>query len=97
MNGFSKSWRVIMACVMAVCMAALAGCGASKSASGGGSGGAAKGGKVELKLAYHLPVDHHLSKSIEKFAKTVTELKARLLPQDSSHCHQLQERGHQAR
>lgn len=73
MNGFSKSWRVIIACMMAVCMAALAGCGASKSASGGDSGGAAKGGKVELKLAYHLPVDHHLSKSIEKFAKTVTE------------------------
>ena len=32
-----------------------------------------KDGKTELKLAYHLPVDHHLSKSMEKFAKRVEE------------------------
>ena len=28
---------------------------------------------MELKLAYQLPSDHHLSKSIEKFAKEVNE------------------------
>ena len=65
----SKVFRVAFIGMMVAAMALAAGCGASKSASQ--SGGA--GGKVELKLAYHLPVDHHLSKSIERFAKRVNE------------------------
>ncbi len=64
-----KSWSIIAALCLAVMMTVLAGCGASKGASKQDSAG----GKVELKLAYHLPVDHHLSKSIEKFAKNVNE------------------------
>lgn len=66
-------FKKIMVAVMAVMMAiAVAGCGL-------GSKGADKpaenkqAGPVELKLAYQLPQAHHLSKSIEKFAKNVTE------------------------
>lgn len=65
----SKVFRMALTGMLVAAMALAAGCGASKSASQ--SGGA--GGKVELKLAYHLPVDHHLSKSIERFAKRVNE------------------------
>ena len=69
MKIWSNNWRRIFFCVAAVMMTVvLAGCGAGKSAGGG-----AKDGKTELKLAYHLPVDHHLSKSMEKFAKRVEE------------------------
>ena len=71
MRGISRCARAVLAFGLAFMLALLAGCGASKSA-GGGQGGAA-GGKVELKLAYHLPVDHHLSKSVERFAQKVNE------------------------
>lgn len=49
----------------------MAGCG--MSSGGDKKAGGAAGQKVELKLAYQLPSDHHLSKSIEKFAKEVNE------------------------
>ena len=56
---------------------ALAGCGMSgsgnKPASSAAASKAASGQKVELKLAYQLPAEHHLSKSLEKFAKIVNE------------------------
>ncbi|MBQ7515796.1 MAG: DctP family TRAP transporter solute-binding subunit [Schwartzia sp.] len=61
MRGISRGIQLIC---LVLCLALLAGCGASKGAGGG---------KVELKLAYHLPVDHHLSKSVERFAKKVAE------------------------
>lgn len=70
MSKWTRSWRGLFFCIAAVMMTVvLAGCGAGKSAGGGQTAD----GKTELKLAYHLPVDHHLSKSMEKFAKRVEE------------------------
>lgn len=70
LKNWTINWRRLFLGVLAVMMTVvLAGCGASKSAGGG----QAADGKTELKLAYHLPVDHHLSKSMEKFAKRVEE------------------------
>lgn len=69
MSTWTKSKKIIAAGLAAFAAAGMvAGCGLSGKSSGGG---AAAGQKVELKLAYHLPVEHHLSKSIEKFAKEV--------------------------
>lgn len=61
-------WLAIVSVVMVTLMLCLAGCGSDKKE-------AAKpaAGTVNLKLAYHLPVDHHLSKSVERFAKRVGE------------------------
>lgn len=66
---FTKSKKIICAGLAALAIAGIAsGCGLS----GGQPSSKDKAGqKVELKLAYHLPVEHHLSKSIEKFAKEV--------------------------
>lgn len=64
-----KKKKVILAGLAALAVVGLmTGCGMS-------SGGAKKeaGNKVELKLAYQLPAEHHLSKSLEKFAKEVNE------------------------
>lgn len=64
--------KMILAGMAALAIAGMAaGCGLSgnKSEAKPAEGGAAQ--KVELKLAYHLPVEHHLSKSIEKFAAEV--------------------------
>lgn len=71
MKRFFGGFRGLLAVLAALTLSvALAGCGAGKSAGGGE---AKDGGKAELKLAYHLPVDHHLSKSMERFAKRVAE------------------------
>lgn len=65
----SKKMKMMCAALAVCAMAGMAaGCGLSGSKS---SGAGNAGQKVELKLAYHLPVEHHLSKSIEKFAKEV--------------------------
>ena len=47
----------------------IAGCGGSDSSNNA----PASGDKVELKLAYHLPAEHHLGKSMDRFAKRVEE------------------------
>ncbi len=71
MGIISRSSRIVVAGLLILCMALLAsGCGLGKMAR---ERQAAQGGPVELKLAYHLPVDHHLSKSIERFAAEVNE------------------------
>ena len=59
---------MMMACVL------VAGCGgdAKKDAKPAADAGAADK-KVELKLAYHLPTNHPLSKGVEKFVKNVKE------------------------
>ncbi len=49
----------------------MTGCGMSSGGDSKASSGS--GQKVELKLAYQLPSEHHLSKSLEKFAKQVNE------------------------
>ncbi len=67
-------FRGIQVVCLVLCLALLAGCGGGgKSSGGSGAPAAGQGGKVDLKLAYHLPVDHHLSKSVERFAKKVAE------------------------
>ena len=68
---FKKSAKMAAAGFAVLAMAGLmTGCGMS---SGGDQKAAGNGQKVELKLAYQLPADHHLSKSVEKFAKEVNE------------------------
>ena len=67
-----KSMKIAAASLAALAMAGMmTGCGMS----GGDKKAAASGNgqKVELKLAYQLPSEHHLSKSVEKFAKEVNE------------------------
>ena len=67
-----KSMKIAAASLAALAMAGMMmGCGMS----GGDKKAAASGNgqKVELKLAYQLPSEHHLSKSVEKFAKEVNE------------------------
>ena len=67
-----KSMKIAAASLAALAMAGMmTGCGMS----GGDKKAAATGNgqKVELKLAYQLPSEHHLSKSVEKFAKEVNE------------------------
>lgn len=69
MGMVNKKKKVILAGLAALAVVGMmTGCGMS-------SGGAKKeaGNKVELKLAYQLPAEHHLSKSLEKFAKEVNE------------------------
>ena len=59
MGIISRSSRIVVAGLRILCMALLAsGCGLGKMAR---ERQAAQGGPVELKLAYHLPVDLHLS------------------------------------
>lgn len=68
MNQWTKRKHCITAGLATLALAGMvAGCGLS----GRSSGNSTVGQKVELKLAYHLPVEHHLSRSIEKFAKEV--------------------------
>ena len=66
-----RSYKVVIAGLAALAAAGIiTGCGMS----GGDKKADASGGqKVELKLAYQLPAEHHLSKSVEKFAKEVNE------------------------
>lgn len=67
-----KSMKIAAASLAVLAMAGMmTGCGMS----GGDKKAAASGNgqKVELKLAYQLPSEHHLSKSVEKFAKEVNE------------------------
>ena len=67
-----KSMKIAAASLAALAMAGMmTGCGMS----GGDKKAAASGNgqKVELKLAYQLPSEHHLSKSVEKFAKEVND------------------------
>jgi tripartite ATP-independent transporter DctP family solute receptor len=71
MGIIARSRRFIaVGLLMASLMLLASGCGLGKIAR---ERQAAQGGPVELKLAYHLPVDHHLSKSIERFAAEVNE------------------------
>ena len=66
------SMKIAAASLAVLAMAGMmTGCGMS----GGDKKAAASGNgqKVELKLAYQLPSEHHLSKSVEKFAKEVNE------------------------
>ena len=65
----SKLFKMAVIAVLVVCVAALAGCGSGQKPEEK----KAASGPVELKLAYQLPGEHHLSKSIEKFAKRVAE------------------------
>lgn len=72
MGMFKRSHKVVLAGLAALAIAGMmTGCGMS----GGDKKPAASGNgqKVELKLAYQLPAEHHLSKSVEKFAKEVNE------------------------
>ena len=73
MGMFKGSYKKAAAAGLAalVLTGLMAGCG--MSSGGDKKAGGAAGQKVELKLAYQLPSDHHLSKSIEKFAKEVNE------------------------
>lgn len=73
MGMFKGSYKKAAAAGLAalVLTGLMAGCG--MSSGGDKKAGSAAGQKVELKLAYQLPSDHHLSKSIEKFAKEVNE------------------------
>ena len=73
MGMFKRSHKVVLAGLAALAIAGvMTGCGMSggdqKQAAASGNGQ-----KVELKLAYQLPAEHHLSKSVEKFAKEVNE------------------------
>ena len=71
MEIIARSRRFIAAGLLMASLVLLAsGCGLGKMAR---ERQAAQGGPVELKLAYHLPVDHHLSKSIERFASEVNK------------------------
>lgn len=67
MRGLTKRVRMALAGALAVAVMAVAGCG------GGQNAPKADDGKLEIKLAYHLPTDHHLSKGMEAFAKKVAE------------------------
>lgn len=70
MKWFGKSKKCMAAALAALAVAGMVtGCGLSSSKSAGN----ASGQKVELKLAYALPTGHHLSNSMEKFAKEVNE------------------------
>lgn len=66
MGMFKGSYKKAAAAGLAalVLTGLMAGCG--MSSGGDKKAGGAAGQKVELKLAYQLPSDHHLSKSIEK-------------------------------
>ena len=67
----NSCWRLIIVGVMMLCMAIFAaGCGGDSAPAEKQSKGDEK---VELKLAYHLPVEHHLGKSMDRFAKRVEE------------------------
>lgn len=73
MGMFKRSHKVVLAGLAALAvMGIMTGCGMSggdkKAAAASGNGQ-----KVELKMAYQLPAEHHLSKSVEKFAKEVQE------------------------
>ncbi len=71
MGMITKSRKWMMAGMAALALTGLtAGCGMS---GGGDKASSGAGQKVELKLAYQLPAEHHLSKSLEKFAKNVNE------------------------
>lgn len=71
MYNFLKRGRLVTAVFLLVMMVlTVSGCGLGKIAR---ERQAAAGGSIELKLAYHLPVDHHLSKSMERFAQRVEE------------------------
>lgn len=71
MGMYKRSVKGIAAGMAALAaMGMIAGCGMSSGDSKASSG---QGQKVELKLAYQLPSEHHLSKSLEKFAKQVNE------------------------
>jgi tripartite ATP-independent transporter DctP family solute receptor len=68
MGILGKYFKLGVACVSIAAMTVFAGCGASSSTKP-----AAEGAKTEINLAYQLPVDHHLAKSVEKFAQRVNE------------------------
>ena len=73
MGMFKRSHKVVLAGLAALAvMGIMTGCGMSggdkKAAAASGNGQ-----KVELKMAYQLPAEHHLSKSVEKFTKEVQE------------------------
>ena len=62
-----KMMKVMTAACLAVLMTAFAGCGKKEAATSG------QGGKIEYKLAYHLPADHPLAKGVESFIQKVKE------------------------
>lgn len=70
MNWLMRRTKAALAGVLAAAVMAAAGCGggADKAADS-----KAADGNLEIKLAYHLPTDHHLSKGMEAFAKKVAE------------------------
>ena len=51
-----KLMKVMTAACLAILTTALAGCGKKEAAT------SCQGGKIEYKLAYHLPTDHPLAK-----------------------------------
>jgi tripartite ATP-independent transporter DctP family solute receptor len=65
-----KFMKMVLTACMASIMVVSAGCG-KKEAKDAGSAG--KGGKIEYKLAYHLPADHPLAKSVDSFIQKVKE------------------------
>lgn len=69
MKKFSQKIRYIITGMMMVMVTVfMTGCGgADKSAT------KQAGDKLEIKLAYHLPTNHHLAKGMESFAKKVAE------------------------
>ena len=80
MGMFKRSHKVVLAGLAALAIAGMmTGCGMSggdqKQAAASGNGQ-----KVELKLAYQLPAEHHLSKSVEKFAKSLKEAQMVFIP-----------------
>lgn len=71
MNIFTKNCKIVAVCVLMLAVTVfVSGCGLGKMAK---ERKAASNETVEIKLAYHLPVHHHLSQSMERFAKRVNE------------------------
>jgi tripartite ATP-independent transporter DctP family solute receptor len=66
-NHLFKIFSILM---LVCCLATASGCGLGKLAR---EHQQAKGGPVELKLAYHLPANHYLSQGMERFAQRVNE------------------------
>ena len=70
MNWLTRRAKAALAGALAVAVMAVAGCGGGADKAAGTK---AADGNLEIKLAYHLPTDHHLSKGMEHFAKKVAE------------------------
>lgn len=69
MGKMLKRAKIVVICIVSIALAiVVAGCGASDKAAEKKTDG-----KLEIKLAYHLPTDHHLSKGMESFAKKIAE------------------------